>query len=42
MTSNEAKKDSFGQKMAKKNSWITWVAFAAIAVAAVISLAQHA
>jgi hypothetical protein len=42
MTSNEAKKESFGQKMAKKNGWITWVAFGVIGFAALISLVgQH-
>ncbi|MFP3181152.1 MAG: hypothetical protein RXR20_02575 [Paraburkholderia sp.] len=39
--SDNAKKETFGQKFAKKNGWITWVAFAAIAVVAVISLVQH-
>ena len=39
--SDNAKKETFGQKVAKNNGWITWAAFAAIAIAAVITLAQH-
>ncbi|VVD30965.1 conserved protein of unknown function (plasmid) [Paraburkholderia dioscoreae] len=29
------------QKFAKKTSWITWLAFVAIGIAAIVSLTQH-
>jgi LPS O-antigen subunit length determinant protein (WzzB/FepE family) len=37
---NDANKLTLGQKLAKKNSWITWVAFAFIIIAVVISFIQ--
>lgn len=42
MNQNEApKKETFGQKYLKKNGWITWVTFAALAFALVITLAKQ-
>lgn len=38
MSNIEAKKESFNQKLARKNGWLTKFAFVAIAIVAVITL----